>query len=223
MNPISLLLVVYAIIGFGSKAFAERPNILFCIADDASLGSFGAYGSTYVNTPAIDTLAESGAVFNNAYNCNPKCAPARACLVTGRFSWQLKEAGNHWPHFPAEFAFYPQLLMEQGYHVGYTGKGWGPGTYDTEHNPAGPEYNKLKNNPPYKAMSKINYSGNFEAFLKEKDDDQPFCFWLGTGEPHRGYEKGAWKKAGRKLSDAVVPPFYPDNKTIRGDLLDYAN
>ena len=113
--------------------------------------------------------------------------------------------------------------MQQGYHVGYTGKGWAPGTYDSEYNPAGPKYNQLKNKPPYKAMNKINYAANFEAFLEEKKENQPFCFWLGTGEPHRPYEKGAWKKAGRKLSDAVVPPFYPDNKTIRGDLLDYAN
>ncbi len=48
---------------------------------------------------------------------NPKCAPARACLVTGKYSWQLKEATNHWPAFPAEFKFYPHLLMETGYWI----------------------------------------------------------------------------------------------------------
>ncbi|HSH09986.1 MAG TPA: sulfatase-like hydrolase/transferase, partial [Oceanipulchritudo sp.] len=110
----------------------ERPNILFCIADDASASSFGAYGDTYVDTPAIDKLANEGAVFLNAFNCNPKCAPARACLVTGRYSWQLKEAANHFSHFPEEFAVYPHLLMARGYHVGFTGKGWGPGTYSSE-------------------------------------------------------------------------------------------
>ena len=88
--------------------------------------SFGAYGCKYIKTPAADRLAREGAVFNNAYNCNPKCAPARACLVTGKYSWQLKEACNHWPHFPAEFEYYPHLLMNAGYHVGHTGKGWGP-------------------------------------------------------------------------------------------------
>ncbi len=200
-----------------------RPNILFCIADDASMKSFGAHGCKFIKTPVVDHLAREGLVFNNAYNCNPKCAPARACLVTGKYSWQLKEATNHWPHFPPEFKFYPHLLMEVGYHVGFTGKGWGPGTYDGEHNPAGPVYNKLKSPSPYKAMSNIDYAGNFAAFLNEKAGDKPFCFWLGTKEPHRAYEKDAWKKAGRMLTEAEVPPFYPDNDTIRGDILDYAN
>ncbi len=207
----------------GFAAPAQRPNILFCIADDASKNSFGAYGCDWIKTPAIDRLAKEGLVFNHAYNCNPKCAPARACLVTGKFSWQLKEACNHWPHFPAEFEFYPHLLMKEGYHVGFTGKGWGPGSYDTEHNPAGPEYNQLTLKPPYAAMGAIDYAANFATFLDEKKDGQPFCFWLGTTEPHRPYEKDAWKKAGRNLADAEVPPFYPDNDTIRGDLLDYAN
>jgi len=201
----------------------ETPNILFCIADDASMRTFGAYGGKTIETPAFDRLAKEGALFKNAYNCNPKCAPARACLVTGRFSWQLKEAGNHYPHFPSEFKFYPHLLMEEGFHVGHTGKGWGPGSYDSEHNPAGPAYNTLKLKPPFKAMRADDYAGNFAVFLDEKPADKPFCFWLGTYEPHRGYEKDAWKKAGMKLEDADVPPFFPDNETIRGDLLDYAN
>ncbi|CAA6676270.1 MULTISPECIES: sulfatase [unclassified Lentimonas] len=202
---------------------AARPNILFCIADDASMRTFGAYGGTTIETPAFDRLAAEGALFENAYNCNPKCAPARACLVTGMFSWQLKEAGNHFSHFPSEFAFYPHLLMEAGFHVGVTGKGWGPGTYETKHNPAGPAYDEIKLKAPYKSMSNVDYGANFAAFLDEKPADAPFCFWFGTFEPHRAYEKGAWKKAGMKLEDAVVPPYFPDNAVVRGDLLDYAN
>jgi N-sulfoglucosamine sulfohydrolase len=207
----------------GRPVGVERPNILFCIADDASMKSFGAYGCQYIKTPSIDRLAQGGVIFNHAYNCNPKCAPARACLVTGKYSWQLKEAANHWPHFPPEFKYYPHLLMEAGYHVGFTGKGWGPGLYDSEHNPAGPAYNDIKLKPPYRSISPIDYAANFTAFLDENNGSKPFCFWLGAKEPHRAYEKDAWKKAGRHLADAEVPAFFPDNDTIRGDLLDYAN
>ena len=121
----------------------EQPYILFCISGDDSRESFGAYGGRNCNTPAIDALASEGVVFTNAYTQNPKSAPSRACILTGKYSWQLKEATNHFPHFPAEFTLYPQVLMENGYYVGSTGKGWGPGTYDTKDNPAGPEYNKL--------------------------------------------------------------------------------
>ncbi|MFD2255124.1 sulfatase [Luteolibacter algae] len=201
---------------------AEQPNILFCIADDASMITFGAYGGKMIETPAFDRLAKEGAIFQNAYNCNPKCAPARACLVTGMYSWQLKEAGNHFPHFPGEFKWYPHLLMEEGFHVGHTGKGWGPGTFEGEINPAGPAYNEETLTPPYKGMHPINYAANFEKFLDGKPAEKPFCFWFGTYEPHRAYEKGSWKKAGMKLEDAEVPPFLPDNEIVRGDILDYA-
>lgn len=199
----------------------ERPNILLCIADDASMSSFGAYGGTTIETPSIDELAKAGVLFRNAYNCNPKCAPARASLLTGRYSWQLEQATNHSPHFPEKFTFYPRLLKQAGFHTGFTGKGWGPGTYTGE-NPAGPEYNHRKLQPPFKGMKKIDYAGNFTDFLDQKPEAAPFCFWLGTFEPHRVYELDSWKKTDLKLSDAIVPPFFPDNATIRGDLLDYA-
>ncbi|VGO15758.1 Choline-sulfatase [Pontiella desulfatans] len=221
-------LVVAAAVALSSftvqvSSFAEQPpNILFIIADDASMNTFGAYGGTMIETPGFDRLAEGGALFRQAYNCNPKCAPARACLVTGRYSWQLEEATNHWPKFPAKFKFYPHLLMDAGFHTGHTGKGWGPGSCATEHNPAGPAYNKIKTKPPYKGIRNTDYAANFAAFLDEKPADKPFCFWLGTTEPHRFYEKDSWKKEGLKLENAVVPPFYPDNETIRGDILDYA-
>ncbi|MBU2905335.1 sulfatase [Arenibacter algicola] len=201
----------------------ERPNILFCIADDASMKSFGAYGDTFVNTPSIDSLAKEGVVFNNAYNGNPKCSPARACILTGKYSWQLKEAADHNGRFPSEFKTYPQLLANEGYNIGFTGKGWGPGVYDTEDNPAGPEYSSIKLKPPYKGISDIDYASNFGVFLNEKGGENPFCFWLGAKEPHRAYELDSWKKAGRELKEAAVPPFYPDNDIVRGDLLDYAN
>lgn len=202
----------------------ELPNILFCIADDASRESFGTYGSVYCKTPAIDALASKGVVFTNAYTQNPKSAPSRACIVTGKYSWQLKEATNHFCHFPAEFKLYPQILMDNGYHVGFTGKGWGPGTYDTKYNPAGPEYNKLTvKNRPAKGISNTDYAGNFEMFLNENKEGKPFCFWLGCKEPHRFYEKDSWKKNGKKLEDvSKVQPFLPDNDIIKGDLLDYA-
>ena len=87
------------LLGFWASALvaADQPNILFIIADDASRDSFGAYGCQYVKTPGFDRIAREGVLFTQAYNCNPKCAPARACLLTGRYSWQLEEACNHNP------------------------------------------------------------------------------------------------------------------------------
>ena len=38
---------------------------------------------------------------------------------------------------------------------------------------------------------------NFAAFLAERKPGQPFCFWVGGHEPHRPYEEGAGRRAGR--------------------------
>ena len=205
------------------NAESERPNILFIIADDASFNSMGAYGSGYIKTPNFDKLAKEGVLFNNAFSNNPKCAPARASLLTGRYSWQLEEAVVHRPLMPEKWMFYPELLENSGYTIGFTGKGWGPGLWKRgDNNPAGPAYDSLRLEPPFKGISNKNYTGNFQWFLEKKDKDKPFCFWLGTHEPHRGYEKDSYLKAGRELKEVEIQEFYPDNDIIRGDLLDYA-
>lgn len=201
----------------------ERPNILFIIADDASYNSMSIYGSEYIKTPNFDKLASEGVLFTNAYSNNPKCAPARASLLTGRYSWQLEEAVVHRPLMPEKWMFYPELLEKSGYFVGFTGKGWGPGLWKRgDNNPAGRSYDSLKLKPPYSGISNKSYSGNFKLFLETKEKDKPFCFWLGTHEPHRSYEKDSYLKAKRTLEDVKVQKFYPDNKIVRGDLMDYA-
>ncbi|MEW4486675.1 sulfatase [Thalassoglobus sp. JC818] len=226
----SLLSIITLVCGQSRGWSADQPNILFIIADDASRDSFGAYGANYVKTPNFDRIASEGVLFSQAYNCNPKCSPARACLLTGRYSWQLEEACNHQPFLSEKWQFYPWILKEQaGYSIGYTGKGWGPGIWQgnvagkaNTDNPAGPAWNKISAKPPYKGISNIDYAANFTAFLDSLDDDAPFCFWLGTKEPHRGYELDSWKRDGRDLSEVTVPDYFPDTETIRGDLADYA-
>lgn len=226
-----ILLLITTVLAGNFCSADERPNILFIIADDASRDSFGAYGSTYVKTPNFDRIANEGVKFTNAYNCNPKCAPARACLLTGRYSWQLEEACNHNPFLSDKWKFYPYLLEESGYFMGFTGKGWGPGVWKgvdggksafRNNNPAGHPWAKRTAKPPYKGIANVDYAANFKDFLDAQPDDKPFCFWFGTKEPHRSYGKDNWKKDGRNLNDVTVPAYYPDNETIRGDLADYA-
>ncbi len=104
------------------------PNILFCIADDMSFRYLNAYHKTpWVSTPFFDRVAGEGVLFANAYTPNSKCAPSRACILTGRNPWQLEEAGNHVPYFPDKFVTWVETLGDHGYWTGYSGKGWAPG------------------------------------------------------------------------------------------------
>jgi len=206
----------------------KAPNILFCIADDQSFPHAGVYGCTWVKTPAFDRVAREGILFTNAYTPNAKCAPSRSCILTGRNSWQLEEAANHVPFFPAKFKTYAETLIENGYHVGFTAKGWAPGNPGTVDGKArellGPSWNEHKTVPPAKYISDNDYAANFESFLKDNPDGKPFCFWFGSTEPHRAYEfEAGVSKGGKSLTDIDrVLGFWPDNDTVRNDMLDYA-
>ncbi len=208
----------------------QKPNILIAIADDQSWPHAGAYGTNWVKTPGFDRIAREGLLFNNAYTPNAKCAPSRACILTGRNSWQLEEAGNHLAYFPTKFPTWMEALDQKaGYFTGYTTKGWAPGianhTDGTPRSLTGPRFNKQKEKPPTKGIASSNYAGNFGDFLKAaKPDDKPWAFWYGSVEPHRRYEyKSGVEKGGKKLTDIdKVPDFWPDNDIIRNDMLDYA-
>lgn len=210
------------------QAEQQRPNILFCISDDQSFPHAGAYGSEWVKTPAFDRIARDGILFMNAYTCNAKCAPSRSSIVTGRNSWQLEAAANHWPYFPAKFKSYAEVLMGNGYFVGHTAKGWAPGvaldSNGVKRQLTGPAFNEFKTEPPTPQINKIDYARNFEAFLDANDEGKPFCFWYGSTEPHRAYEyKSGAEKGGKNISEIdKVMKFWPDIDTVRYDMLDYA-
>jgi arylsulfatase A-like enzyme len=90
-----IILLFFIVSSSIAQTKKERPNILFILADDASFAHFSANGSSWVKTPAFDEIAKNGLLFNKAYTPNAKCGPSRACILTGRNSWQLEELGNH--------------------------------------------------------------------------------------------------------------------------------
>ncbi len=210
------------------NASSNRPNILFALADDASYPYMSAYGCTWIETPGFDRVAITGLLFDKCYTPNAKCAPSRSAILTGRNSWQLKESANHWNNFPAEFKTFPDTLNDNNYHVGYTGKGWAPGVALTrdgkKRDVIGTRYSKRTLIPPTSSISNNDYTGNFEDFLDAKPKDEPFFFWYGSLEPHRGYEyRSGANKGGMKIQSIdEVPPFWPDEERVRHDLLDYA-
>jgi len=215
------------LVGHASSAADTPPNILFAIADDWSVHA-GAYGTPWVKTPAFDRVAREGLLFRHAYTPNAKCAPSRACILTGRNSWQLKEAANHVCYFPPEFKGWAEALAEHGWFVGHTLKGWGPGiALDAHGKPrqmTGKAFNARHAPPPTSQISGNDYAANFADFLDAAPQGKPWCFWYGAIEPHRGYEFGSGvAKGGKKLDDVDrVPRFWPDNDTVRNDMLDYA-
>jgi arylsulfatase A-like enzyme len=203
---LALSLIVLTAAGPQRPRTDSRPNILVIIDDDWGYPHAGAYGDKVVKTPHFDRVAREGVLFTNAFAAAPSCTPSRASLLTGRTAHQLAEGGNLWGFLPSRFAVYPDLLESAGYVVGVTRKGWGPGNFQAggrTRNPAGAQF------------------ADFEEFYRQAPKDKPFCFWFGTNDPHRPYEKGSGARSGMKLDDVVVPAFLPDTPEVRSDILDY--
>ena len=197
--PLAILPLVFA-----GAPHTAQPNILLVIADDWSWLHAGAYGDRAVATPNIDRIAREGVVFEHAFVSSPSCTPSRASLLTGQSFWRLRAGGNLYGSLATHHAAYPDLLEAAGYRVGYTRKGWGPGRLgDRERNPAGDRYE------------------SFAAFLETRDEDQPFSFWFGTHDPHRGYDPESGVRSGIALDSIAVPSAFPDAPAVRSDIADY--
>jgi uncharacterized sulfatase len=226
MNKFPLLSIALCATGVLANANkVNQPNVLFVISDDQSWPYASAYGTDWIKTPGFDRIAKKGILFNNAFVTSPGSSPSRASILTGRYPWQIEEAGTHGSSFPTKYKVFTQVLEESGYLTGFTGKPWGPGDWEIsgwKQNPVGKEYNQKKLQPPYTGISKIDYSVNFELFLEQRKKGQPFFFWFGAQEPHRGFEEGSWKKELKDEKSPEVPGFLPDILIVKQDLLDYA-
>ena len=62
-------------------AFADKPNVVFILADDLGYSDLGCYGSE-IETPHLDNLAGNGLQFTQFYNTG-RCWPTRASLMSG--------------------------------------------------------------------------------------------------------------------------------------------
>ena len=219
-----LAIISIILITLSCPLHADRPNILFCISDDQSYSHTGANGDPVVQTPAFDRVAREGIRFTHAFCDAPTCGPSRSALLTGQHIWRLEEAGNIHSTLPKKFKTYTEVLENSGYAVGFTGKGWSPGRLKVggrESNPAGKQFSQRKLKPDFKSMSNTDYAANFDEFLSQVKGDQPFCFWLGTSEPHRGFDLGSGKRSGKDPAKVIVPKIFPDHAIVRSDILDY--
>ncbi|GIV78388.1 MAG: sulfatase [Litorilinea sp.] len=65
-----------------------RPNLLYIHTDQHNPFVTGCYGDPLVETPHLDRLAASGALFQHVYCTSPICVPSRMSMLTGRHPHQ---------------------------------------------------------------------------------------------------------------------------------------
>lgn len=186
---------------------AAPPNILLLIGDNWSYAHAGANGDLVVRTPVFDRVCREGMRFTNAFCPVPSCSPTRSCILTGRAAHQLEDAASLWSRFPGKFRVFGDELSKAGWHVGFTGKGWSPGNFKDfgrTVNPAGAQF------------------VDFAVFLKERKEDRPFFFWLGsTHTALHQWKAGTGKARGIDPGKVRVPKALPDVPEVREEIADY--
>jgi N-acetylglucosamine-6-sulfatase len=101
----------------------RKPNFLIILIDDLRYDEFGAGGHPYMKTPAIDRIANEGAIFERAFHTTPICSPNRASVLTGQYASRhgiidnvARDAASHrLPNYHLE-------LQRLGYETAHIGK-----------------------------------------------------------------------------------------------------
>lgn len=70
---------------------ADRPNIVYILADDLGAGDLRCYNAdSKVPTPHIDQIAREGVRFTDVHSPSSVCTPTRYGILTGRYCWRSK-------------------------------------------------------------------------------------------------------------------------------------
>ena len=141
---------------------ADKPNILFILADDLGIKDLSCEGSTFHETPHIDSIAYSGMRFANGYSTCQVCSPSRASIMSGQYparigitDWIGAATGMKWKRndkvlppengsrLPAKLTTVSEALRSGGYRTFFAGKwhiggeGSGPKDHGFEVNKGG--------------------------------------------------------------------------------------
>ncbi len=112
-----------------SAAAADKPNILYILADDLGYGDVSALNPDRgkVATPNLDKLAAQGMTFTDAHSSSSVCTPTRYSILTGRYAWRTRLVsgvlgGDSPPLIAPDQLTVAQLLKQQGYRTACFGK-----------------------------------------------------------------------------------------------------
>lgn len=192
-----------------SAQSTRRPNILFVFADQLRAHSLGCYGNPEVKTPHIDQLASEGMLFLNTFANTPVCCPARANMLTGKYTHKNGMVANDLRLRETETTI-AEILSAQGYRTGFIGK-WhldggprlpgfippGPrrqgfqfwAANECSHTHFNTQY--FRDSPDPIPMRKFESAGWTDLALEflqhSKTDARPFFLTVAMGPPHDPY------------------------------------
>lgn len=181
---------------------SSRPNVVFLLSDDQTVGAVGCYGNKDIITPNLDQLAKEGIRFSNHYNTTSICMASRSSIMTGLYEYRH---GCNFSHGDMKRTLfnqsYPALLRRAGYYCGFAGKigfvlegepfeifehefdQWagGPGQthYETQKNDGIRKYSDR-----YPHCSRAYGAWGQDFIQAAKQSGKPFCLSISFKAPH---------------------------------------
>ncbi|MES2739064.1 MAG: sulfatase-like hydrolase/transferase [Verrucomicrobiota bacterium] len=198
-RPLALLCLLAT-----SAVAADRPNILWLTSEDNG-PQYGCYGDSYATTPNIDALAAKGTRFKRCWSNAPVCAPARTCLISGR--WAPADGAEHMRSavaLPEGHQMYPQLLRSAGYYCSNNSK---------------EDYNLDKPQKGKKDLVWDDSSG--KAHWQNRPAGQPFFAVFNNTITHESQIRRRPHTLIHDPAQAPLPPFHPDTPEVRHDWAQY--
>jgi len=202
MKQICTLLALF--VGIAAAIAADRPNLVFMIADDCTYLDMEIYGGQ-AKTPTLNRLAKEGLRFSRCFQTAPMCSPTRHNIYTGIYPVKSGAWPNHTMVYPGTKSI-AHYLQDAGYRVALSGKthiaprASFPFEYSGEFRSADPARAN-----PYPKLEKL--------ITDSKAANTPFCIFACSNEPHTPYDKGdsaAYPPASLKL-----PPTWVDTPNTR--------
>jgi arylsulfatase A-like enzyme len=178
-----------------SLAAADKPNILWLTFEDSS-PHLGCYGDKTANTPHLDALAARGMRYRMAWSNAPVCAPARTCIITGR--WAPSDAAEQMRSevaLPSGHELSPQFLRQLGYYCTNASK---------------EDYNVTKPDGVWD-------QSDGQAHWKNRKEGQPFFAIFNFTESHESQIRKPNHTLIHDPEQVQVPPYQPDTPEVRKD------
>lgn len=206
---------------------AEKPNIIYILADDLGYADVGFNGGKIIQTPHLDRLAKAGTILSSFY-VQPLCSPTRASFLSGRYVthhsvYTVVRPNVPWG-LPLEERTLPQALKEAGYVTAISGK-WHLGesapTYLPTQRGFDHQYGLWTGNLNYftlerdgkrdwyrddKPCGDQGYSTELigqeaSRLIRENDPNKPLFLYLAFNAPHSPYQvPDSYKKPYAHLS-----------------------
>lgn len=223
MIRLALLLSLFAL---APSLFAAQPNILFILTEDQG-AHMSALGRTDIQTPRMDALAASGALFRRAYVAYPVCSASKACIMTGLHSHVNGLVNNTNNHFKraeklsdAEKKSPPYLhtrirstaptlvevLVQAGYHAAVSGK------LHLSPNERFPYHDFFPKVPAKQALN---------GTIKRAAGKPWFLMHNTITSTHRPFVNSEKQPISVDPAQVVLPPHLPDTPVIRRDWAEY--